>query len=105
MNVGIKKEAKMLTDQQQKIITLSKQLESLKEQLKNGNEELNQILSEVGVGTSFQDPSDGTVFEIVIPKGGFVSYHHIGYDRTRREGERSGSLSLKRAKELGFDVK
>jgi len=94
----------MLTDQQQKIIELSKQRELLKEQLKTNSEELQAILSEEGVGKSFQDPTDNVVFEIVIPKGAFTYYSHIGYDRTKREGERSGSLSLKRAKELGYSL-
>lgn len=94
----------MLTDQQQKFIELSKTYESLKEQLSEIKEEYTSLLTEIGVGTSFQDPEDKTVFEIVVPKGRFVYNELIGYDRTRREGERSGSLALKRAKELGFEL-
>jgi hypothetical protein len=92
----------MLTDEQKKIIELSKRRELLKEQIKETSEQLEVVLSEVGVGSSFQDPTDNVVFEIVIPKGAFTYYSHIGYDRTKREGERAGSLSMKRAKELGF---
>ena len=94
----------MLTDQQQKIIELSKHRELLKEQIKESSEKLDALLLEVGVGVSFQDPTDNVVFEIVIPKGGYTYYSHIGYDRTKREGERSGALSMKRAKELGFTL-
>lgn len=94
----------MLTDQQQKIIELSKHRELLKEQLKTSSEQLEVLLGEVGVGTSFQDPTDNVVFEIVIPKGSYQYFSHIGYDRTKREGERSGALSMKRAKELGFTL-
>ena len=94
----------MLTDEQKKIIELSKHRELLKEQLKTSSEELETLLLEVGVGTSFQDPADNVVFEIVIPKGSYTYYNHIGYDRTKREGERSGALSMKRAKELGFTL-
>jgi hypothetical protein len=94
----------MLTDQQKRVIELSKQREVLKEQLKTSGEELDSLLSEVGLGTSFQDPEDKVVFEVVIPKGVFISYKTIGYDRTKREGERAGSLSMKRAKELGFEI-
>jgi len=94
----------MLTDQQQKIIELSKHRELLKEQLKESSEKLEALLLEEGVGKSFQDPTDNVVFEIIVPKGGYTYYSHVGYDRTKREGERSGTLSLKRAKELGYNL-
>jgi len=92
----------MLTELQTKIIELSKEREAMKKSLKASGEELEILLKEEGIGSSFQDPTDGIVFEIVTPKGAFISYSHIGYDRTKREGERSGTLSVKRAKELGF---
>tara|TARA_R100000951_G_scaffold19275_2_gene16096 strand:- start:5043 stop:5327 length:285 start_codon:yes stop_codon:yes gene_type:complete len=94
----------MLTDLQTKIIELSKREESLKEQLKTNGEELDALLTESGVGSSFQDPTDNVVFEVVVPKGRFVYNKTIGFDRTKREGERSGALSMKRAKELGFTL-
>jgi hypothetical protein len=81
----------MLTDQQQKIVELTKEREALKERLKESKEELNTLLTEAGVGTHFQDPSDGTVFEVVVPVGVFVSFDTIGYNRTKREGERAGT--------------
>jgi len=94
----------MLTDQQQKIIELSKHRELLKEQLKISSEELEALLGEAGIGSHFQDPTDNVVFEIVIPKGSFTYYSHIGYNRTKRKDEKSGALSLKRAKELGYTL-
>jgi hypothetical protein len=94
----------MLTDNQKKFIELSKKREELKEQLKTSGEELEVLLMEIGVGTAFQDPEDNTVFEIVEPTGTYVSFKRVGYNRTKREGERAGSLSVKKAKELGFNV-
>lgn len=94
----------MLTDQQKRVIELSKECELLKEKLKKNKEELNTLLSEVGVGAHFQDPEDRTVFEITIPTGTFVSFSPIGYSRTKREGERAGTLTAKRAKELGYEL-
>lgn len=94
----------MLTDQQQKIVELTKEREALKERLKESKEELNTLLTETGVGSHFQDPSDGTVFEIVVPTGTFISFDTIGYNRTKREGERAGTLAVKRAKELGYNL-
>ena len=52
----------------------------------------------------FQDPSDKTVYKITKPEGKFVHFETWGYDRTKREGEVRGSLSVKEAKERGFDV-
>jgi hypothetical protein len=94
----------MLTDQQQRIVELTKEREALKERLKESKEELNALLTEAGVGTHFQDPSDGTVFEVIVPTGTFISFDTIGYNRTKREGERAGTLSMKKAKELGYEI-
>ena len=94
----------MLTDQQQKFIEVSKQLELLKEKRKEIGSQLEELANQIGVGSSFQDPEDKTVFEIVVPDGKYMYFDKIDYVRTRREGERSGSLSLKRAKELGYEL-
>lgn len=94
----------MLTDLQKNFIETSKQIESLKNQLKELNEKSTELMTQIGLGQSFQDPTDGTVFLIVEPNGTFIEFKKIGYERTRREGERSGSLSLTKAKELGYQV-
>lgn len=94
----------MLTDSQKAFIQLSKKQEKLKEELKENGKKLEELLLELGEGTSFQDPTDKVVFEVVIPDGRFISYPKISYNRTKREGERAGSLSVKKAKELGFDL-
>jgi uncharacterized coiled-coil DUF342 family protein len=94
----------MLTDQQQKFVELTKQLETIKEQRKEIGSQLEELANQIGVGSSFQDPIDKTVFEIVVPDGKYMYFDKIDYVRTRREGERSGSLSLKRAKELGYEL-
>lgn len=97
-----RKGAKMLTNEQKKLIELSKKAEETKSELKILKTQIAELLNTIGVGSSFKDPIDGVVFEIVIPKGRFVDHEHIGYERTKREGERAGSLSMKRAKELGY---
>ena len=98
------KEKQMLTDEQKSFIELSKKAESLKNELKELGPKLEELLNQIGVGSSFQDPTDNTVFEIVVPRGTFVSFKTVDYDRTKREGESKGSLSVKRAKELGFNL-
>ena len=92
----------MLTDEQQKFLELSKRSESLRSELKELGSELEGLLKTIGIGSSFQDPTDNTVFEVVVPNGTFVSFKSVDYDRTKREGEKRGSLSMTRAKELGF---
>lgn len=92
----------MLTDEQKKFIELSKKVENLKNELKDLNSAMEDLLTTIGVGKAFQDPEDGTVFEIVTPKGTFVSFKTVDYERTKRAGEARGSLSMARAKELGF---
>lgn len=94
----------MLTDQQQKFVELTKQLEAIKKQRKEIGTQLEELANQIGVGSSFQDPEDKTVFEIIVPDGKYIYFDKIDYARTRREGERSGSLGLKRAKELGYKL-
>jgi hypothetical protein len=94
----------MLTEDQKTFVNLTKKLEQLKEQRKEVGQALEELSLKIGVGSSFQDPEDKTVFEIVVPDGKYMYFDKIDYVRTRREGERSGSLSLKRAKELGYDL-
>jgi hypothetical protein len=94
----------MLTEDQKTFVNLTKKLEQLKEQRKKVGQALEELSLKIGVGSSFQDPEDKTVFEIVVPDGKYMYFDKIDYVRTRREGERSGSLSLKRAKELGYDL-
>lgn len=93
--------------QQEKIgqfISLAKKMEDLKRQLKEVQEPLQIVMAEIGLGSHFQDPTTGTVFEIVKPSGTFVSFKELDYERTRLEGESKGSLSMKRAQELGYKI-
>jgi hypothetical protein len=61
-------------------------------------------MSEIGLGSHFQDPTTGTVFDIVKPSCTFVSFKEFDYERTKLEGESKGSLSIKRAQELGYKI-
>lgn len=82
-------------------------LERKKAEVKKYYEELNlaleEVVKELGINKYFQD-SEGTVFKTVIPEGKFVSFDKIGYVRTRRADEKRGDLSMKEAKEAGFEV-
>ena len=89
----------------QKFLELERRKEEVKKYFDELQAALEAVSAEVGVGGMFQDPSDGTVFKVEIPDGRFVKFDKIGYVRTKREGEVRGSLSVKEAREAGFDVK
>lgn len=84
------------------------ELERKKAEVKKYFDELKQateeLVAELGVNTYFQDPTDGTVFKLIIPDGKFVTFEKYSYVRTRREGEKRGDLSLKEAQEAGFNL-
>ena len=83
------------------------QLEQKKAEIKKYFEELKEVTqavaNEIGIGGMFQDDA-GIVYKIVDPKGRFVEYEKISYVRTKRENEARGTLSVKEAKEAGFEV-
>ena len=86
------------------LVTLYLQKEKLKKEMEEINTKLEGALKELGLGYMFQ-AQDGTVFRVSKPTGTYISFREIDYDRTRREGEKSGSLSLTDARNAGFEVK
>lgn len=86
-----------------KFLELEAKKEAVKQYFKDLDEATKAVAEIVGINGYFQAP-DGTVFKIVNPAGTFVEYKTVGYERTRREGEKRGSLSMKEAKEAGFDI-
>ena len=93
----------MSQELQNKFVEVANAIESLKEQMKDKNEELEQLMTELGVGTMFQS-AEGLVYKIEVPKGTFVSYRGISYARTKRAEESKGSLSKKEAQTAGFAI-
>ena len=81
-----------------------KEYEATKNKLKELSEKLDIELESLGVGIHFQDEETGAVYEIVKPKGTFIPYKVLVYNRTKLDGEFKGSLSKKRAEELGYTI-
>ena len=79
-----------------------KEYEETKKKFKELSNVLTKELEDLGIGKHFRDPVTGIVYEIVEPKGTFVSYNKISYNRTKADDEVKGSLSKKRAGELGY---
>jgi len=94
-----------MTDAQMKFLEVSKRYEALKNEMKELKPTIKNLLTEIGVGNHFQDPSTKAVYNVVEPNGTFISFDRISYDRTKLEGEAKGSLSMKKAEELGYKLK
>lgn len=94
---------KPLTPAIQRFIELEKKKEEVKKYFEELNTALEEVVKEIGVGSYFQD-AHGTVYKTVIPEGKFVYFERFGINRTRRPGEKRGDLSIKEAKEAGFQV-
>jgi len=93
----------MLTKKQLKYIELEKKKQEYKlflEEFKQATEELSL---EMGLSGRFQD-AEGTVYQIFEGTGRFVHFDKYEVKRTKRSGERAGTLSVAKAKDLGYNV-
>lgn len=70
-----------LTINQAKFIELER---IRKQYLEEFDAVLATVAEEVGVGGYFRDPSDGTIYKITTPKGRWVRFDTVSYERTRR---------------------
>lgn len=92
-----------MTDAQKRFIELEKKKEEVKKYFDELQAACEAVAKEIGLNTMFQD-NEGTVYRMVIPEGRYVNFDRIGYERTRRTGEKSGTISLKDARDAGFVV-
>ncbi len=93
-----------MTDAQQKFLEIAKRYEVLKEEMKALKPTLQDLMTEIGVGEMFQDPSTGLVYKIEVPTGTYISFDPINYVRTKKAGETKGSLSKSDAEAAGFTL-
>ena len=93
----------MLSSTQTKYIELEKKKEHYKLFLEELRETTEKLVTELGIGGHFQD-AEGTVYQVEETQGKFVYFDRFEIKRTRRVGEKAGSLSLTKAKELGYAV-
>lgn len=92
-----------MTDVQRRFVELDKKKAEYKEFLETYKEAVLALKNEIGVGGTFQD-LEGTVYQVEECDGKFVYFDKFEVKRTRRLGERAGSLSIKKATELGYTV-
>ena len=93
-----------MTETQAKFIELDKKKAEYKVFLEEYRQTVRDLAAEMGIGGHFAD-FEGTVYQVAESEGRFIYNEPLVVNRTRREGERSGSLSLKKAQELGYEVK
>jgi hypothetical protein len=92
-----------MTEVQKKYVELEKKYQQLKELQKELSETGEALFNELGEGGSFQD-EEGTVYKAAKCEGKYVYFTPFEIKRTRRPGEKSGSLSLKEAREDGYTL-
>lgn len=86
-----------------KLIELDKQKATIKAYYEELRETLELASKELGVDGMFQ-AEDGIVYQIVKPAGRYVQFEELSYIRTKREDEKRGELSKKKAEEAGFKI-
>jgi hypothetical protein len=92
-----------LTETQKKFVELDRRKAEYKLFLEEYKAATEALISEMGVGKLFQDEA-GVVYQTAECDGRFVYFDRFTVNRTRREGEAKGSLSMKAAREAGFTV-
>lgn len=93
----------MLSDLHLKLIELDRKKEEVKAFFETYKNTIEGLVKEHGVNHSFQD-DHGIVYQLVELDGKWVNFERFGLERTKRPGEARGSLSVKKAKELGYSV-
>jgi hypothetical protein len=88
-----------------RFFALVKKYEELQKQADSARELVKMEMELFKIGDMVQAPVDGVVYKIVVPTGTYIEFRKIDYQRTRKEGETKGSLSMKEAKEAGFVLK
>lgn len=96
--------ANPLTPAESAFVALDREYHKYKEFMKKYRAAANNIVAEhKSPGKSFQD-DEGVVYQTALAKGRYVEFYDYEILRTRREGEKSGTLSLVKAREAGFTV-
>lgn len=92
-----------MTDLHAKLVELDRQKDQVKKFFEDYKNVVEALVKEHGLNHSFQD-NQGIVYQLVALEGKWVNFERFGVERTKRPGEARGSLSVKKAKELGFNV-
>lgn len=92
-----------LSAAERRIVALDRLGPVIKQYYEERRDALDRLIAEKGLGHYFQD-GEGIVYKTAEADGRFVYYERAEIRRTKRAGERAGSLSVKEATEAGFDL-
>ena len=92
-----------MTEAQKKLVELDRKREEIKKFFEEYEAAKEAVRNELGLNKYWQD-EQGIVYKLVEPAGRFVNYEKTALERTRRPGERAGSISMKEAREAGFTL-
>lgn len=93
----------MLSKKQLKYIELEKKKQEYKTFLEEFKQVTEELSIEMGLGGHFQD-DEGIVYQVFEGTGRFVHFDKFEVKRTKRSGERAGTLSVTKAKDLGYEI-
>jgi lipoate-protein ligase B len=93
----------MLTDKQKRFVELERRKDEIKQYYADLETATIELIAEHGLNSYFQDEHQ-IVYKLVECDGRWVKFDRVGYVRTKRPDEKSGSLSVKEAKEHGFQI-
>jgi hypothetical protein len=93
----------MLTDKHIRLIELDRKKTEVRKFFDDYKKAVEELIAENGIGHSFQD-NEGIVYQLVEQDGKWVTFDRFSLDRTKRPGEERGTLSVKKAQELGFKI-
>lgn len=92
-----------MTEAQQRFIDLDKKKAAYKEYMEEYQSAINSLQEEMGTSGHFQD-AEGIVYQVEECLGKFTHFYKYEVKRTKREGERAGSLAMTKARDLGYSV-
>lgn len=87
----------------QRLVELDRKRDEVKKFFEEYRLVVEELVKEAGLNHAFQD-NQGIVYQLVELEGKWVNFERYGVERTKRPGEARGTLSIKKAKELGFSV-
>ncbi len=90
-----------MTEAQETFVELDKKKAEYKLFLEQYRQAVNTVKEEIGLGGHFQD-YEGIVYQVHDCEGKFVPFDKLEIKRTKRSGERAGTLSKVKAEDMGY---
>lgn len=92
-----------MTETQKRLVELDKKKDEIRKYYEDLESTIHQLIQEQGLNSYWQD-EQGVVYKLVEAEGKYVKFDKYTYHRTKRPGEERGTLSMKEAREKGFNV-